>query len=443
MARVRGKKNAKRVQPAKKIERQGIALIGKIVADMGHLWNEPQNDFGIDGSVELVDPKSEKATNRIVLVQSKATSVPFGDRPIGFTCDEDDLRYWLHGNAPVILVRSHPSSGEAYWVSVKDYFRDNPDQRESRRINFDRDEDRFNVESSESLWKLARARADGLHLGTPPVHETLVSNLLSVAGYPSQIFSAKATISHPSEAQEKWAETAGAWPRNWIFWSGRIYSFSDPGSGMLAKIATGPVKTLATSDWAESEDDGERRRFVWLLKGALSDQMRPVLRANNDLTWVAATDDLPLVIPVAATSTSRTLVKAYSGDDGVVRYVRHLAFAPVFTAYGGQWFLEITPSYHFTRDGFTPDGFAAERRSKIKRIERHADFRRNVDTLARLLRGEVDLGGLTPDPEHRLLEFGELASVKLDTGEDQAALDEDLSEALDNESGSIAAEANA
>jgi len=41
MANSRSNRNAKRVQPGKKTERQGIALIGKVVADMGHLWNEP------------------------------------------------------------------------------------------------------------------------------------------------------------------------------------------------------------------------------------------------------------------------------------------------------------------------------------------------------------------------------------------------------------------
>jgi hypothetical protein len=164
MAGPRSNRNAKRVQPGKKTERQGIALIGKTVTDMGHLWNEPQNDFGTDGSIELVDPSTEKATNRIVLVQSKATAVAFGDRPVGFSCDEDDLRYWLHGNAPVILVRSHPASDEAYWVSIKDYFREHPEQRASRRIVFDRDHDRFDASSDTALWELARPRVDGLHL---------------------------------------------------------------------------------------------------------------------------------------------------------------------------------------------------------------------------------------------------------------------------------------
>jgi hypothetical protein len=127
-------------------------------------------------------------TSRIVLVQSKATSVAFGERPIGFTCDEDDLRYWLRGNAPVILIRSHPGSDEAFWVSVKDYFNEHPEQRASRRIIFDREHDRFDASCSEALWQLARPRIDGLHLGTPPLRETLVMNLLPIESFPEAIF---------------------------------------------------------------------------------------------------------------------------------------------------------------------------------------------------------------------------------------------------------------
>lgn len=395
-------------------------MIGRVVADMGHLWNEPQNDFGTDGSIELVDPATEKATNRIVLVQSKATSVAFGDRPLGFTCEEDDLRYWLHGNAPVILIRSHPASDEAYWVSIKDYFRDHPEQRMSRRVLFDREEDRFDVSSDKALWNLARLRVDGLHLGTPPVHETLVSNLLPVVSFPEMIYTAKATISRAREARAVWGETAGDWPRDWIVWAGQIYSFSDLSRGLLLKLSAGPVDSFASTEWADAEDDELRHRFVWLLKGALSGQMRPAFRSSNDLTWLAATNDLPVAIPIPATSTTRTVVKEYVRDDGTVRYVRHLAFAPTFVRYDEQWFLELTPTYHFTRDGNEPDFFAGSHRSKIKRIERHSDFRRNVDTLARLLRGEVDLGGLMPDPDHQLLAFGDLADVRLDTGEHDA-----------------------
>lgn len=419
-------RQAKRVQPAKTIERQGIALINKIVSDMGHLWNEPQTDFGTDGYVELVDPKTDKASSRIVLVQSKATSVAFGDRPIGFTCDEDDLRYWLNGNAPVVLVRSHPASDEAYWVSIKDYFADHLEQRKSRRILFDRESDRFDTSCDSALWDLSRPRLDGLHLGTPPVHENLVSNLLPIASIPELIYVADASIRKPSEARAAFGDTPGRWPRAWILWSNRLYSFINPSSSLLSRVCAGSVSTFPASAWAYSSDEDQRRRFVWLLKAALEDQTRPVLRFSKELAWVAGADELPLVIAISGTSNTRAIVKPYFRDDGSTRYVRHLAFTPTFACYGDQWYLELTPTYHFTRDGREPDFNAASHRAGIKRQERHGDFRRNVDTLARVLRGDVDLGGLAPDPEHQLLEFGELEQVRLDTGaEELQGVDDD------------------
>lgn len=422
---------AKRVKPAKKIERQGIALIARVVAEMGHLWNEPQNDFGTDGYMELVDPQCEKASSRVVLVQSKATSVAFGDRPVGFTCDEDDLRYWLNGNAPVILVRSHPSSGEAYWVSVKDYFKNNPDQRISRRLLFNRDADRFETSAASRLWELARPRLDGLHLGTPPVHESLVSNLLPVASFPQVIHVADSRARTHKEVRAMFADAPGRWPRAWILWSGRLYSLTDPAASVLFRACKGKTSSFSSHDWAYSADADERRRFIWLLKAALEEQMRPALRSNRVLAWVAATDELPVDIAIPGTSHTRAIVKEYLRDDGSRRYVRHLAFAPTFVCYAEQWYLELTPTYHFTRDGREPDFHAASHRAGIKRRERHADFRRNVDTLALLLRGDVDLGGLAPDPQYQLLQFGELELARLDTGDDAKQVSQDT--ALDDD----------
>jgi hypothetical protein len=81
----------------RQIERQGIALIATVFSALGHNWNENQVDVGIDGWVELVKKPKRKATGRIVLVQSKATGVPFrADAPVTFVCREEDLRYWLN-----------------------------------------------------------------------------------------------------------------------------------------------------------------------------------------------------------------------------------------------------------------------------------------------------------------------------------------------------------
>jgi hypothetical protein len=413
----------KRVQSTKKTEREGIALISRVVSAMGHLWNEPQNDFGTDGFVELVDPATEKASNRVVLVQSKATSVAFGDRPITYTCREADLRYWLHGNAPVILVRSHPANDEAYWVSVKDYFAEHPEQRASRRIEFDRQQDRFEASAADRLWELGRPKLDGLYLGTPPVHDVLTTNLLPVENMPARIYTGTAIAATAKLARQgAFAELEGTWPRAWIIWSGRVYTFRDPAASEVSRLFSGQVTSFPTEDWALSDDDDVQRRFVWLLNAALDEQTRPALRSREGVLWLAAPPDLePLEIPVPGGPQTRTIVKRYEKDDGSTKYVRHLGFERSFVRYGDDWYLEITPTYHFTLDGNVEDRFASGHRAGIKRIERHADFRRNVDSLALILRGDVDLGGLSPDPDNLLLEFGHPEQVALETDDDVIA----------------------
>ena len=57
----------------------GIALIHTVVGKMRHVWREWNGslDAGIDGSIELRDPRTGEVTNKHVLVQSKAWTVPF------------------------------------------------------------------------------------------------------------------------------------------------------------------------------------------------------------------------------------------------------------------------------------------------------------------------------------------------------------------------------
>jgi hypothetical protein len=101
----------------------------------------------------------------------------------------------------VILVRSHPASGEAYFVSVKDYFLEHPEHREARRIVFDRKRDRFSVSAEQRLWEIARPRSAGLHVGPPPVREPLTGNLLPVERMPEVIYVAPAGVITPRHAR--------------------------------------------------------------------------------------------------------------------------------------------------------------------------------------------------------------------------------------------------
>src|SRR4029078_11124751 len=88
---------------------QGIALINELVLSMGYVWRETGWDAGIDGQIEIRDAVTGEMTNRIIQVQSKATEAAFAADTADtfeYLCKESDINYWLHGNAPVIFVRS-------------------------------------------------------------------------------------------------------------------------------------------------------------------------------------------------------------------------------------------------------------------------------------------------------------------------------------------------
>jgi hypothetical protein len=167
-----------------------------------------------------------------------------------------------------------------------------------------------------------------------------------------------------------------------------------------------------------------QKQFVQLLNGALEEQTWPAARRGKDhaTLYIAAPEDLSSVEIPGRSSQMRTIVKAYRRDDDSLKYVRHLALDRRFRRYGDIWYLEIVPTYFFSLDGYWQSKFAAKQLSGIKRIERHRDVRRHVETWSWILRGAVDLGGMAPDPNRQLLEFGPLADVELDNSpEDEMA----------------------
>ena len=72
-------------------------------------------------------------------------------------------------------------------------------------------------------------------------------------------------------------------------------------------------------------------------------------------------------------TVSREVFKQYSkkSDPSQRAYCRHSAFKGYFLQLDGQWYLEITPTYHFTSDGYTENKFRAERLQGIKRLDRN------------------------------------------------------------------------
>jgi hypothetical protein len=101
----------KKVTPQTIIGEEGVNLIVRRVLEMGHLFHPRRIDHGIDGHIDLVEPGTGRHLNQTILVQSKAhdRSLQQESRTsFVFTCDQRDLEHWLAGNAPGIVVVSHP-----------------------------------------------------------------------------------------------------------------------------------------------------------------------------------------------------------------------------------------------------------------------------------------------------------------------------------------------
>ncbi len=274
----------KRIGKSDIIGEQGIALIHKIVVDMGFLWHPTGLEAGIDGYIELRDPETGEVSNLIIQVQSKATYRDFQvETPEGFDylCEARDLNYWLEGNAPVILVRSRPSTNEAYWVSIKDYFED-LSKRESRKIHFDKIKNRFDINCRNQLISLAKPKDSGIYLSPLPKNEALYSNLLEVESFASKLYLAETEYRFSGSIWQKFREMEVDAKSEWILKNKRILSFHNLEEYPWNEICdVGSIEPFDTDEWAYSDDIDSYRKFVQLMNYCLAEKLKPNIRFDK------------------------------------------------------------------------------------------------------------------------------------------------------------------
>lgn len=384
----------KRVHKNTIVGQQGVNLIATVLGEMGYLWTPTSghSDAGIDGFVEIRNSQTGEATSRIVEIQSKATAREWDNETsegFEFRCDERDLDYWMQGNAPVILIVSRPSTKEAYWVSIKSYFTD-LDHRKSKKVRFDKKKDLFTVESASALAALAAPQESGIYLAPPPIEESLTANLLPVARHAQTIYIADTEHRKKETIWAKFEEMGSKYGKAWCLREGKLISFFDLRTAPWKDVCDATtVERFHADDWSLTNDLATRSEFVRLLNLALHDTLgaRHVWfwqpRNGPGLYYFARTKDLaPRIIEWKLQKTSqRTVFGPHYGkkDPDRIVYYRHLAFVPRFVRFGEQWYLEITPTYHFTSDGKKPSRYRESYLSGIKRIEKHAAVRMNLE----------------------------------------------------------------
>lgn len=427
----------KQITKQASIGQQGVNLIEQIVLRMGSTWH-PANaslDAGIDGEIELVDPVTREATNAIIRVQSKATERAFpAESRDGFDwpVEERDLAYWMSGNAPVILVVSKPSLGEAYWVSVKHYFA-TPAKLKSLRVRFDKHKMAFTPDALDALLKLALPRDAGIYIAPRPREETLYSNLLAVSGFPPRLWIGDTTLRRRGEVFEKLRAARIVAPE-FILRDRRLLAPYDLTERPWSEfVDRGTVEEIETAHWAASRDRDLTNRFVELLHLCLSVRCREInceLREGPvPMYHFSPTSDLaPRVVPYHSIkdTTRRTVFAPYpykqKERQGEVAYYRHSAFLGEFRRFDTQWYLAITPTYLFTSDGRRRHPFYESKLKGIKALEKNGTVLGQVVMWAALLRGrEEDDEGFFSSPPYAHLRFGQLATFILPVGIDDAS----------------------
>jgi hypothetical protein len=434
--------NPKKILRSSFIGERGMALVHDRVSEMGFLWTPSgQVEAGIDGTIEVCDADGAP-TNSLIRVQVKATEQRFvAETDEGFTylCDERDLSYWLRGNAPVVLVVTRPPSQEAYWASIKDSFCTSA-QIAARKITFDKKKDRFDQSSASRVARIGIARDAGVYLAAAPKTEMLDSNLLTVEFDTQSFFGADVELTRPKQLWEALRATGEKHlPSDWIVRDGRLWSFRDlaehPWSAVCEK---GTVERYDLDEWSESDDPVVQRYFVELLNAALGEAVYREVGFDRDkhIYYFKPTRNLKprRIVSGAKRRSRRTVFQGYESKTtpGRIAYYRHSAFEGHFRRFDGRWYLEITPTYRFTSDGFRRSRYEAERLKKIKGFEHNDTVRRHVLMWTQYLRGDESLLA----DRYAFLRFGELLSFVLDVGinDDQwLAFDEQPSDDEDDE----------
>lgn len=380
-------------------------------------------EAGIDGIAEVMDRGQPMAKMIAVQIKSTAAGTWQSEDDSGFTylIRPQDLAYWRGSNLPVIVVFFRQSDSSFYWKEVP---RDG--EQGDRRLIINKAEDVLDISAVNKLAALTVPKI-GLGHFVPPLgggEEALV-NMLPIK-LPSEIFLA----STPYNAKAAMAVMfEGGDPRfDWAIKTGTFWSFQDPRETSCCDIVDiDQVEAIDTQSIAFHDEVDEQNNFSFLLRQNLRHQTQADLSwCNEQKAFYFIADEQSIRRNFAYDSsknrTDADVVSVFMDKDGTrISFVRHHAFKPRFELLGDEWFLIVTPTYHFTKDGFTPHPYAAPLLSGKKRLDKSAALRGQVIMWHRLLtrddrqaeRDAADLFGSSKVPEARL-QFGEPPSVHLE-----------------------------
>jgi hypothetical protein len=210
--------------------------------------------------------------------------------------------------------------------------------------------------------------------------------------------------------------------REWFIKEGRLVSFHDLSESPWCDVCDrGTMEAFAAHEWADSSDLDMRRDFTRLLNRSLEEKIARDVRYDREkkcyhFKAIGDRQSRTFEYRNLRSTARRTVVKAYPSkrDVGQVAHWRHAAFKGMFKRLDGIWYLEITPTYHFTSDSRRIHPFYGSLLTGIKRLEHNQNVLSQVLMWAAVLAQPPNLFTM-PYP---FLTFGQLEKFAVDAGID-------------------------
>lgn len=374
---------AKRITDNQLMGELGEAAVRKRFLSIGFQFDSRSRlEAGIDGLAEVMI--DGEPTARMIAVQIKSTRAgrytSETDSAFSYLLDVKDLAYWKTSNLPVIVVVYRESDDSHYWAQVQ--FQPGVEQR---RLRFDKAKDVLDKSSRDRLAALT-VPISGSGYYVPPLGggETAIVNLLPIK-LPAEIFVASTPFDRKSAIKEMYSsgETARY---DWVIKDGTFWSFHDPREAVTRMIVDiDQVEAIETAVIGYHEDIDEQNNFAFLLRQTFQHQMQVDLAWDKDsrIFYVKPHGDSKtrtFHYQSAKVKTKADVVNVTMSTkiEGKVGFVRHHGFAPKFECMMDQWFLMVSPTYHFTTNGFSRHPFPDALLSGKKRLENNAAIRGQV-----------------------------------------------------------------
>lgn len=352
---MRQKPSQRLLNPNQPTEQLGLIFVQKFAHQIGAIWRPtPNDDYGIDGELELTD--SGVVTGTIIKVQVKSgVSYLRNKSQAGFSfyIDPTDAVYWAGVNFPVILVVYNPVDDKGYWLDMKRYLAEHAGEGTTTAVRFSYAKNALTQKSLLGLSEIAIPdEGERTEFLVNKIRETLHSNMLPVLALPHAVYEAEFSLKRLADAAEgsaTFAKESGGYYRGFrdpMEESFPLRGYIDPTTIKEIKYPN-YLKASHSRDFAVGRWNHAIREFL-LQRGLLKkDEETLYFPPNPDgtrrsLTWESTRGRTP----------ERQVAYPYIGkQSGAVAFWVHHACRMAFCEVGGYFFLRLTPAYVFTRDG--------------------------------------------------------------------------------------------